>query len=77
MAKKTTKYSRITSVKSAKKAAIRRASIRKNRSLRKDAGTSKIGEPPILGRMKGTILYEADLIGPLEETWNAEESEKF
>jgi hypothetical protein len=47
-------------------------SVRRRTSAIQSIQKSKKKYPSLLGKMKDTILYENDLISPINETWDAE-----
>jgi hypothetical protein len=69
MNKKIKKQPKKTYLRIEKRVAAKRAA--ENGTLSKRRAASKI-QTSIIGRMKGTVLYEADLTQPIYEQWNAD-----
>lgn len=71
--KEKSKYAMAKKVIHAKKQSILK---RPKRAVKKRAPSTKAPlkkkHPSLLGKMKGTVVYESDLISPIEETWDVE-----
>lgn len=73
--KQKSKYIKAKKVTPAKKECTLKLPKRSNKRLVsaiKAVGASKKKHTSLLGKMKGTVLYESDLISPIEETWDVD-----